>query len=474
MIEIKITAFVDQIVKGNHTFNDFKFTENFLDTPEEPDYLVFGSILLKLIQTERISKDKRIELVFRDCVFDSIADFDFEGIENISIKRFQNCTFNNICHFRNLTIDIQERLVGNINKSIYCFFHNVIFEKVGFHKVNFKTNSIFHKTTFNDEIIFGNCVFEKDINTKDLVFKKDVMVIACTFEGVGIISSKFEKNIAIMGDDSRTTVFKQNVFILGEIMGSLQFENVDFQKDFTFRPSYQADKLFSVENVRINGIGYFRDSVFNSNVQFKKIDLSHFTFLNSKIDDALFSECSFTRGYIYDDLELKKKNIIINYNDVIKELRMFEMSFDKRKDFEQAGWFHYEAMEINRTNSNGKLKFLILTFYKWTSRYGESIERSLSCVFFTIIFFSLAYLFTGLITPHGQIWWWDSAKRYYWLGDWGYGLLYSFFSSVPFKRESDIIKSLGSWTTGLSIFQTVIQTVLGSLFLIALRRKFKR
>lgn len=323
----------------------------------------------------------------------------------------------------------------------------------------------------NSIIYFENCEFHIPVQFSDRKFGNDVFFYGCKFFEFSSFNGFF---YSICFENSQ--FFKGSTFDI-KVDNLFRIRKTTFHKKTIFYPNKYSVKKFEFISNPTKEKSYFRHINFGNDVLFYNTDLTKFSFLFSNIEYVRFISCNFEYNNFVDEVDLVKKieeDPSFSYNDLISLYRQFEINFDKHKNYDQAGEFHKKRFELDRKNQEKlSVRWLLLTFYKWSSNYGEDYRKSLIWIVIMILLFSLIYPFTGISYDGYHIFWWDCLKPYLFT-DWGSGLLYSLISSSPIKRDSEIVKSLGGWTTALSIIQTIIQTILGTLFIIGIRRKFKR
>lgn len=494
---LTFVKFYEELFSNNFIFENYIINEKLYPKMDGlMDILHFKEIIEMAIGHGPALRENAVELEFKNCIFDINVGFSLNPKTKFSFKRFINCEFRYPCSFLNVTLELkrtepQEKYINFIG-----FFDKVVFKDLYFYSVTIKTSTLFREVSINGNLVFDECIIMPPVALLDLPIEGSVIVQGCEFMDLCRIEIPFKKNLSIYNKTLKDKTEKPNIFhsifaFRGEIYGQFMIQKTIFKKDFLFQPIYIADKNVIFNSIEIEGSANFRNLNFNERTQFRNIDLSKCSFLYSKFDDSLFANCYLTKKKIYDEIQLSDKPDKMILTDVVNELRMFEMSFDKRKNFEQAGEFHCYALEVERRLTRWssrrfpkiadylnilhipRLKKIALILYKWTSDYGENYAKSLRKIIYIIIIFSIIYLYTGLSYSNYNIWWWDNSKPNLFT-DWGSSLLYSLISSSPVRRDSEVIKSLGGWTTGFSILQTIIQTILGTLFVIGIRRKFKR
>ncbi len=362
------------------------------------------------------------------------------------------------------------------------FLGRVTFEKnifsayVEFKKVNFKSNFTFRENLMNSSLLFKSCEFQ---------------------DGFRVIRNE-SKSIVIFDSSDRNipnkikgkTNYYNNKFPI------LKFKNVEFGA-IDFSDLTVEDSSIEFNRCIFNQIGLFRKLNFNSNTKFINSELSNCSFLSSNINEAIFGNCRFNFTNLIDErIYFSHRNV--NYNkysnlinkswdeltdyeiiNIIEVYRSFEIKFDNQKDYENAGEFHKKRFELERKNSqNHWLKYFLLCVYKWSSNYGENYTRALEWFIGFFVFFTFLYLFSGLsFTDHNgtvAIFYLKTINQFNFWNDLGLSAIYSLNNVIPFKKDLTYITAANGWTTFFTIIESFILTILASLFVIGLRRKFKR
>ena len=167
-------------------------------------------------------------------------------------------------------------------------------------------------------------------------------------------------------------------------------------------------------------------------------------------------------------------------------------NFDDRRDYGTAGDFHYGEMEMKRQSSrrrNRVLRWLhrnlgLTAWYKYASEYGESYRRPLALLIAVLLLFTLAYPLVGLeraaresgtVVSWARIGQFLAERNYAWwsvAAFWLHGLLMA-ASVMVLQRELPYspVSSLGWW---LRLAEYLLSVILIPLFLLAVRRQFRR
>lgn len=490
--EITIEKFCELISTGNYNIVNFRFTSKILSKSEYRVFIFYTYFLFKDLY-ERCPQiiDEKIGLSFTNCEFeiDTIFSTDFhtgKRYKNIYFQSFTNCTFHRTCIFQNIEFHALPGIeLRDFRNS--CIFNNIKFKELKFIGVTFRKEWLFNENTaFNGDVYFNGCKFKIFTKFKSAIFNGNLNITSCNFyKSCELYSIILNKDVRI-----ENIVFHDDLYFYSQIHGVAIFKNIIFEKNFIFGPTFLGENLIEFDNLEIKKIAFFRNLRLVANTIFKNIDISRFSFLYSKFEDVSFSSCKFNFGFSFIDEELlnnKTEDISIPINkfnknfffveleDILSTLRIFEINFDKRKNYEIAGEFHKKRYELQRIHESNKFKKIIINLYKWFSNYGEDYPRSLIWIIGILIGFSIIYLFTGIKYDEAVIYWGNTTNNMYkWYEDLGTAFLYSLNSSVPFRREIEHIKAASSLTTFFSIFQTLLQTIIGTLFIVALRRKFRR
>jgi len=158
--------------------------------------------------------------------------------------------------------------------------------------------------------------------------------------------------------------------------------------------------------------------------------------------------------------------------DVERIAREIRLSTEKFGSYSDAGDYHIAEMEYRRVQAKGFFRFG-LELYKLTSEYGESPSLALKRLAQVWLVFSILYFLFGFNFRHPWPPLWKELPALRWLERAGWAGLYALVSMVPgyFRFQAEP----SNWFVAMF---TVIQAVLGigllTLFLLAIRRRFRR
>jgi uncharacterized protein YjbI with pentapeptide repeats len=185
-----------------------------------------------------------------------------------------------------------------------------------------------------------------------------------------------------------------------------------------------------------------------------------------------------------------------NYPFIAELYQQLKSNFDSRCDFAAAGDFHYGEMEMKRLWSPHRNRFLrlwhrqfgLLALYKYASEYGESYVRPGWVLCLLIVAFALLYPFAGLDMPRGDGQTRVTTLSYFvpsasaagdshgmWLARFrllGHSLLTSLYIAA-FQKD---LEYPPSYPVGrvLALLEVLFTSTFVALFLLAIRRQFKR
>lgn len=359
---------------------------------------------------------------------------------------------------------------------------------------------LFDGNIFEEKVYFSLATFLAPVNFSSNIFEKDVSIVGCHFKNDACFTKNyFHRNLNF--DYARNYVnpsCERKFIFSNSCSGKVEFNRILFNLSDFRDSSMKSDFIF--QDCLFNDMAIFRNLNLND-VKFINSDLTNCSFLNSNIKDTSFINCKFNYQELIDEkifLNTEKSNFFDNdlwdktesfgkwgkenissgnLENVINEYKLFEINFDGNKDYEKAGEFHKKRFELERTYSKKSLKKFLLTLYNWSSDYGENYKKSLGWFGIFFLIFTVIYMLFGLIY-NGEYRNLEMViNDYSWgklIEDFNISLLYSFNNAVPLKKDLEYLKSANIYTSFFSILETFIQTILAALFVIGLRRKFKR
>jgi hypothetical protein len=186
-----------------------------------------------------------------------------------------------------------------------------------------------------------------------------------------------------------------------------------------------------------------------------------------------------------------------NYGLIAEFYQQLKKNYDDRRDYWTADDFHYGEMEMKRLSSpchNRILRWLhkrvgLVAWYKYTSEYGESYVRPALWLLALLLIFTVLYPLTGLrgapsksIPARTPVMDASSAPGTWTvLSYWQHGRLAETFGDsfmtalgvAAFQREL-AYEPTYPWGRLLALIELVLTSTLIALFLLAVRRQFRR
>ncbi len=359
--------------------------------------------------------------------------------------------------------------------------------------LQFKHGSTFDKATF-ENTFFKNCVFEgKAVSFNECVFNGDRPV----FTHVSFLP-KVELSFAGAIFHGATGTFDEvycrtKKVDLGQCSISadrLLIMICDEVKHFIpHQLSINADQISFVDLRFESHFEYINNSkalgqapiVLFSRINFSRLKSA--VFINANLERARFTYSVLSKVDFINVRWPQKKNRLIVYDelsnvddtesgDLLYTYSQLKKNYEENRAYEQAGDWHYREMEIRRRNlsaaSGNKLwrwlrrNFLSLyPWYKLFSGYGESYGRSLSWI--VVIWAAFAIVYNCI----NQALTWPPSVS---LIQEGFAL-----SAAVMTLQYKGLYSAGQLQCPqLIVLQILLTATVLPLFLLALRRRFKR
>lgn len=472
-----------------------------IDYNTESDKVDGNSIL----NFEKLSNVDFHEIVFTNCLFE--IPIWFINMEINGLFCFENCIFNSRVIFNRVNF-----------KSEFLFRGNTFTKEVNFSQCQFN-NPNFLDNNFNGNLLFdpypnrapnvmnGVAIFKSSFNNYTSFRWVEFEEVNFEYSNIGLSLFEF----------TNCSVSRMGLFRRINFGSKVTFDGIDLTS-FSFL--FSNFKEVNFLNCKIN-FSKNLDEVLCGFIKDREIE----EYIKLKEESDPFIEDNDVSKE-YKDPSSYFRFTLENLLDVY---RKFEINFDSNKEYEKAGEFHFRRFEVNRIESlrifksnlsllreiinlkklegikfgskTGKkvnqrwqqflykleryknrdksklLKLLLLSLYKWSSDYGENYKKTL--VWFGIFFlvFAITYMLFGLIYNGNYRNLEIVINNFSWgklIEDFNISLLYSFNNAIPLKKDLEYLKSANIYTSFFSILETFIQTILAALFVIGLRRKFKR
>jgi hypothetical protein len=189
-----------------------------------------------------------------------------------------------------------------------------------------------------------------------------------------------------------------------------------------------------------------------------------------------------------------------NYRLIAELYEQLQGNYDRRGDYWTAGDFHYGEMEVKRLATPRRspvLRWLhrnlgLVAWYRYASEYGENYLRPAMMLLAVVGIFALLFPLAGLDpaagTQHGapslgnaQLSYWHfadylkarSAGKWLSAAEFSGNSLMTALSVAGFQKELRYEPSY-PWGRALALLELLLTSTLIGLFLLAVRRQFRR
>lgn len=429
------------------------------------------------------------------------------------------------------TADFRATLPRDANFSGATFtgganFHGAMFTHgANFSNAKFVRSASFRSARFSEGATFRGAAFTQDADFVGAEFTQGADFIEATFTlDADFTGATFRRNASF----PQTTFARKAEFLGAAFTQSADFAGATFTQDVSFEQAKfygRADWgrcrfLGQVEFRRTNfkPRKAKRPSAVFSLAEFAKpkeavfddVDLSRALFLNCDLSEFWFTSsvrwakrdgnlglAVFEEEILLDpDLsELRETCGPIDHGAVEQIYHQLKKNYDARLDYRTANEFHFGEMEMTRLEARNyppilkpwgwlRPRFGPEALYRWASDYGNSYVKPMLWLLGFLFLFGLLFPIPGLESrqpspkpaeSYLNVWnqqdtWsnnlWTEAKL---LGD-------SFIASIDtaaFQRNPEYTPAY-PWGRVLAILETLLTSTLFALFLLAIRRQFKR
>jgi len=402
------------------------------------------------------------------------------------------------------------------------FTRNAIFSDA-----TFKQDAYFYAAEFTQEARFWRATFTREANFDGATFTQEANFGFATFkQGADFRSAKLRQKAIFMyakflasavfretkfrGDPelkSETEEHEPNDKVPGPIFCMAEFSHPEA---IVFYKTYLGQALFhncDVSRVTFSSVEWRRRVLWRTRVVWRTRKRTGKRMLFEQEVD-LKDKCA--SALVPDQNSHDERDY-----DLIAELyRQLNKNYDERKDYSAAGDFHYGAMEMKCRHSRSRRPWVRrlhqhlgwAAWYKYASSYGESYLRPLWLLAAVLVAFMLLYPWAGLRTvppaftavtqqatpamPSTELSYCHFGEFVHahpgpkWMGQyisprWIGRVAFFFHSGMTTLAVASFQRDLGyeplyPWGRALALVQLVLTSTLIALFLLALRRQFRR
>jgi uncharacterized protein YjbI with pentapeptide repeats len=405
----------------------------------------------------------------------------------------------------------------------YADFREATFTQyANFSRVTFTQNAAFNLATFTQAACFGLAVFTQNSYFYKATFMQNAEFSGVTFtQDADFHEATFTQNAQFHGAN-----FTQDADFSGATFTqNAEFEETKFygmaywtRSRFLDQAEFRHTKFEPLDKAKPSAV--FAQARFSkpSEIIFDDVDLSRTLFHNCDVSQVWFTSSVrwVTRknnfGYaVFDEtipLDQKqteglKRDGQRDYQAVAQVYRQLKKNYDSRLDYWTANMFHFGEMEMMRLAepAEGKLhaflrvrpmwlrqwllrRLRLVALYRWASDYGNRYVKPMLWLLTILVLFAallplpgVGLMRQGATQPETYISVWNLQKSFgenLWAeSDLTLNSLIASVDTATFQRSAEYAPAY-PWGRVLAILETLLTSSLFALFLLALRRQFRR
>lgn len=376
-------------------------------------------------------------------------------------------------------------------------FSEVIFaQKVVFSRATFLRVAFFHPETLSGKVDFTGATFSQEVDFTGATFLQEPLLVSTTFcQKADFSGARFTQKVIFMGATfSQDVLFTGATFSQEALFAGVTFsQKADFSKatfslgaffhGATF--SQKADFLRSV----FADVADFRRARFEQPTQTRFLQVNrgssqglHARFAACNVEAVQFVDVHWYRQdgrmVLQDELDLTTAPRGIeapSYELVAIAYRQLVNNFDKERAYDLADECWRGIMELKRRDpAQSRVTKAVVALYRSASDYGNNYQQALGVLVRPILLwfaigFGILYLVGGL-QPNTKTSFPSSAYSVWNAGQ--VGLVHS-LEVATFQRDPLYIPAT-LWSWFVERLEQVFVPAQLSLFLLALRRRFRR
>jgi uncharacterized protein YjbI with pentapeptide repeats len=401
-----------------------------------------------------------------------------------------------------------------------CIFLNASFtQEAYFSHAKFAQLAVFYGATFAQKAYFSDATFAQKARFFHAKFAQ-----AADFSGTKFVQEanfydvKFAREAPFSGaefaqaaDFSDAKFAQKANFYDAKFMASADFRETTFRKDKKLSP---GPVFCMAEFSHPEAIVFYK--TYLGQALFHNCDVSKVTFSSVEWRRR---KGSGRRMLFEEEVDLNRKPAHAlepsgdchderDYGLIAEIYQQLKKNYDERKDYWTAGDFHYGEMEMKRLHSRSRRPWVrwlhrnlgLVAWYKYVSSHGESYLRPLLALAIVLVIFTVLYPLAGLSLgkPAAQVsatvaqqasppvaasevsyWHFAEFLREYpgrkWIGGFaffGHSLMTTLGVAVLQKELR--YEPAYPWGRALALVQLLLTSTLIALYLLALRRQFRR
>jgi uncharacterized protein YjbI with pentapeptide repeats len=417
------------------------------------------------------------------------ANAEFYGVKFIGKTSFHNVKFINSAQFT------EAEFCDGID------FSNTEFSgDTRFYKAKFSGATLFHGAKFDNFANFQATKFGDYAKFSKVRFIKDAWFHEAKFSGTTYFyGTEFHRYAAFDNTEFRSnTDFNDTIFVNRATFCKTKFSNhVEFHK-----AKFSSDAIFDLTS--FEGIADFHSICFESNSSFIAMEgKSHFSFRNAKFHVAPdFNQAHFTEVPQFDDVDFSKalnhnqseseenlssrwralKRLAIQGHDHERELLFFAEEIKSQRSIQDKAFPNPVNYFNNKPVWLGGARYWFGYLYEYSSDFGRSVMLPLIWLLVLGFLFQVLYLKYPIDSDLQEAISCDRSEAAIYL---------SVRSTLPFLpatsysenlsrsytclygKNSDGKENIPNAIVFISIFQTILSSILIFLLLLALRNHFR-
>ncbi len=357
-------------------------------------------------------------------------------------------------------------------------FGGFIFPEISFSRKEFLKNADFSESQFSGEVSFSESQFSGFADFSQSQFSRNVYFNRSQFSGFVYFNRSQFSGFA---DFDSTKFFKHIEVINAQFKKQISLRSLTCHESISLIDCFfegLAYQLHQGEKISFNQCRFGEKTTFAntdcSRLMFINCNLSNARFLGADIKETRFQSCHWNKpkrqkySQVADHAAIvqlfKKKQLRDEEKDKTTLLRaiyrQLKQNLEDNHSFVQSGDFHYQEMRIREKQAywNSHMEFFILLIYRLVADYGESYWKLL---------FWIMSSFLGTASIIATI----EAKIPFLKA-----LKITLFGLIPSAFQRDELKDalLSDWSKGVIVMEGILIIILTTLFVMAIRRKFRR
>jgi len=391
-----------------------------------------------------------------------------------------------------------------INKNIKIW--EVEFKTISFYKIRlFKSENLsehnneifitvpeYYKDSEKIEISESNIASKVIISINKLAefnsyktFFQDFRINFCEITNFKFSSNRISGNIS-WGFQNHLKSIENFTFNDCFVNGDFYISDTVFAKQLCIKGSlFNKFPSFFVDNNISNDCTVDFEYTNLKNVVFQEINFENVSFKNIDITNSEFKDCYWNteKGIFFERFKvLDEKTVSEMVADLVIVKNIYsklKSNFQQNKDYISSGKFYISEQEIKRLISlknKSRFEYILLSFHKKISAYGESLSKPLCFILIFMFLFSWIYMFSGFYSGERIVHYnfcLDIHNFVPTLHDWSLSFVLSLKNIVPFSLNGDFFLTTKA-TLPLSQFVELLHKIINLILVASFTEAFIR